>query len=463
MVQKEIDGIGSVDPRRTTRADRLAAGRAVRTQVKRSDLGIWDPPADRPDPVDVLEEQNRLRVQELVPIRYGRMLHSPFTYLRGAPGVMAGDLAAGPTTPLRTQLCGDAHLLNFGSYGTPERNLVFDLNDFDETLPGPFEWDVKRLVTSVLIAARTTGKGESVGREAARAAARSYRTHMTRLAEAGVLDIWYERFDAADTFEHAFAALPTTGQLDKALDKARHRTSAQALAKLTEVVDGRAQFRNDPPLLQPLTPEQHEQVVEGLERAVSTLPGEYHQLARRYRVVATARKVVGVGSVGTRCMVALALGRDLDDVLMLQIKEAQRSVLAPYAGDTAMSSEGERVVVGQRLMQAATDAFLCWADDAQGMASYYVRQLRDMKGSADIDVMGPGAFAPYAEVCGMVMARAHARSTPPSPIAGYLGSGEVFDDAMESFAVAYADQTEADHAHLVEAHRSGRIAAELDV
>lgn len=458
MISNEIDGIGSINPRTTTPEERRGVGKEVRQLVPRRDLGVWEPAADRPDPVALLEQQNLNRIPELVPIRYGRMLHSPFTYLRGSPVVMANDLAASPTTPLRTQLCGDAHLLNFGSYGTPERNMVFDLNDFDETLPGPFEWDVKRLVTSVVIAARTTGMGEEIGMAAASAAARSYRETIIRLSGVAVLDVWYERFDAEETFRGAFANLPGERRLERVLDKARHRTSAQALSKLTDVVDGKIEFRSQPPLLEPLVPELHELVVSGLERAVMTLPGEFHQLARRYKVVASARKVVGVGSVGTQCMVAAAVGRDNSDVLMLQIKEAQQSVLAPYAGETRFTSNGERVVIGQRLMQGASDPFLCWADGENGSA-YYVRQLKDMKGSADIDTMPPNALAPYAEVCGRTMARAHARSAPPSPIAGYLGSSDSFERAMVRFAVSYADQTETDHAALVEAHRSGRIEA----
>jgi uncharacterized protein (DUF2252 family) len=459
----EIEGVGSIDPRHTNGDDRRQVGRAVRKLVPRTALGEWAAPSDRPDLVDLLEEQNASRLPDLVPIRYGRMMHSPFTYLRGSPIIMANDLASGPTTPLRTQLCGDAHLLNFGSFGTAERNMVFDLNDFDETLPGPFEWDVKRLVTSVLIAARSTGKGEDVGREAARGAARAYREHINHLSTAGVLDIWYERYDANTTFELALTDVDDRPGLAKMLNKARHRTSAQAFNKLTVVVDGRLQFRSEPPLLQPLDHEISKLLGEGLDRAVQTLSPEYHQLAKRYRVVATAQKVVGVGSVGTRCMVAVAVGRDFDDVLMLQIKEAQQSVLAPYAGETHFPSNGERVVVGQRLMQAASDPFLCWADAPALGTAFYVRQLRDMKGSADIDTMRPTSLLPYAEVCGRVMASAHARAVPPTPISGYLGSSDTFDRAMEQFAVAYSDQTEADHAHLVDAVRSGRLTAVEDV
>ncbi len=463
MSKFEIEGVGSIDPRHTNGDDRRQVGRAVRKLVPRTALGEWAAPSDRPDLVDLLEEQNASRLPDLVPIRYGRMMHSPFTYLRGSPIIMANDLASGPTTPLRTQLCGDAHLLNFGSFGTAERNMVFDLNDFDETLPGPFEWDVKRLVTSVLIAARSTGKGEDVGREAARGAARAYREHINHLSTAGVLDIWYERYDANTTFELALTDVDDRPGLAKMLNKARHRTSAQAFNKLTVVVDGRLQFRSEPPLLQPLDHEISKLLGEGLDRAVQTLSPEYHQLAKRYRVVATAQKVVGVGSVGTRCMVAVAVGRDFDDVLMLQIKEAQQSVLAPYAGETHFPSNGERVVVGQRLMQAASDPFLCWADAPALGTAFYVRQLRDMKGSADIDTMRPTSLLPYAEVCGRVMASAHARAVPPTPISGYLGSSDTFDRAMEQFAVAYSDQTEADHAHLVDAVRSGRLTAVEDV
>jgi len=387
------------------------------------------------------------------------MAVSPFTYLRGSPVVMSRDLGTAPSTPLRTQLCGDAHLSNFGAYGTPERNLVFDLNDFDETLPGPFEWDVKRLVTSFLIAARTSGQGEDAGRRAARAAAEAYRVNIRRLAEADVMDIWYEHIVLDDAMA-AFAGIVSPKKLAKSLAKTRHRNSAQVVTKLTEIIDGERRIRHQPPLLIPLeAPEWTEIANEVLANYVSSMSFEHRQLLQRFHQVDLAIKVVGVGSVGTRCLIVLMHGRDEDDVLFLQVKEAEQSVLAPWAGASEFAHQGERAVVGQRLMQAASDVYLGWTVGPAGRY-YYIRQLRDMKGSVDVDALPPEGLVVYGELCGRTLARAHARSADPVAIAGYLGKAGRFDDAMESFAVAYSAQVEEDFLRFTEAVGSGEIQAD---
>lgn len=451
-----------LDPATTTPSERAAAGEAARRVVSREALGEWEPGDDRPDPVEILVEQGRHRVPELLPVRYGRMAVSPFTFLRGAPAVMAHDLSTSPTTPLRTQLCGDAHLSNFGSYGTPERRLIFDLNDFDETLPGPFEWDVKRLCASLLVAARTSGQGEKAGRKAAVAAARTYREHLCELASKDVLDVWYEHVELSEAMQ-SFAGIVSPKKLAKQLEKTQHRTSSQVLTKLTEIIEGERRIRHQPPVLVPLdSPEWHDIAQDVLNHYAQTMDDDHALLLGRFRLVEIAMKVVGVGSVGTRCLIALMHGRDEDDVLFLQVKEAEHSVLAPYAGESRYEHQGQRVVAGQRLMQAASDLFLGWTDGPFGN-HYYVRQLRDMKGSVDVDGLSPDGLQRYGELCGRVLGRAHARAADPSAIAGYLGKATRFDEAMGQFAIAYADQTERDHARFLEAIDQGRITAEAGV
>jgi uncharacterized protein (DUF2252 family) len=446
----------------TSAGERLALGEAVRRRVAREALGQWAPSEDRPDPVEVLVEQGRHRVPGLLPVRYGRMAVSPFTFLRGAPAIMAQDLHASPTTPLRTQLCGDAHLSNFGSYATPERRLIFDLNDFDETLPGPFEWDVKRLCASLLVAARCSGQGEKAGRRAAVAAAQAYREHLRSLAEADVLDVWYEHIELTEAMS-SFAGIVSPKKLAKQLAKTQHRTSAQVLTKLTEIIEGERRIRHQPPVLVPLdSPEWHDIAQDVLDRYAETMGPEHAQLLRRFRLVEIAMKVVGVGSVGTRCLIALMHGRDEDDVLFLQVKEAEHSVLEPYAGRSEYDHQGERVVLGQRLMQAASDLFLGWTVGPFGN-HYYIRQLRDMKGSVAIDTLPPEGLVRYGELCGRTLGRAHARSADPMEIAGYLGKATRFEEAMGEFAVAYADQTERDHARFLAAIDEGLIPAEYGV
>jgi uncharacterized protein (DUF2252 family) len=444
------------DPR--TVEERRAEGRARRVDVPRSSHAGWQPPSDRPDPVALLEERHRTRVHDLVPIRVGRMLVSPFTFLRGAAEVMAHDLASTPTTGFRVQACGDAHLLNFGVFATPERHLVFDVNDFDETLPAPWEWDVKRLAASVAVAGRVASFVPEQIDAAVANMVRAYRMRMGELAAMAPLDVWYDRVDVdavlAVASRQDMPLLPGGGHL---LERAHHHTSLAALPKLTELVDGQRRIIEDPPLILHAH-HRYDVPRDAFEAYRESVSRERRALLDRYTVVDAARKVVGVGSVGTRCHIVLLMDGDGEAPLFLQIKQAEVSVLAPYAGASECSHEGERVVTGQRLMQAASDVFLGWAVGPYGH-QYYVRQLRDMKGSVSIDRLGPDELARYAMLCGVTLARAHARSGDPAAIAGYLGAGDQFDRAIVAFADGYADQTVADHAALERAVADGRIEA----
>ena len=419
----------------------MALGKAARAAVPRSSHAAFDPPADRPDPVALLEEQGRSRVPELVPIRYGRMLASPFSYYRGAALPMAADLATTPVSGLTVQVCGDAHLSNFGMYASPERKLLFDVNDFDETLPGPWEWDVKRLAASLEVAARQNGLGRKDRRQVVLAAVGRYRMAMRLAAGMNNLDIWYVDVDVND-FQRQFAGQLNARQrqaLETATAKAQAHDSKQALGKLCTEQDGQLRIVADPPLVVPimdLLPEQLDR--EWMETELHELIAEYRRtlqsdrrvLLEQYDFTDMARKVVGVGSVGTRCWIALLLGRDQKDPLLLQIKEAQQSVLSPYIGASEYANQGERVVAGQRLMQAASDIFLGWQRttglDGQ-YRDFYVRQLRDWKFSFPIETMAPEGLQIYAAVCGAALARAHARSGDRIAIAAYLGSSDVFD------------------------------------
>jgi uncharacterized protein (DUF2252 family) len=446
-------------------------GRSARSETPRSAHAFWEPPANRVDPVVILRKQARRRVPELVPIRHGRMLASPFAFFRGAAAVMAADLAHTPVTGIRVQLCGDAHLANFGGYAAPDRKLVFDLNDFDETLPGPWEWDVKRLAASVAVAARDLGFSAGDCRDAVLRAVLSYRETMREFADMRTLDVWYARLEV----EELFARWSVRGSDQrKALDKARGKTSLRAFAKLTHEVDGQPRIISDPPLIVPV-----EELVEGtdeqMQAAMSTLLAEYREtlpddrrtLIDGYEPVHFARKVVGVGSVGTRAWIVLLLGRDTRDPLFLQVKEAEASVLEPFAGRSEYRTSGQRVVEGQRLMQAASDILLGWLPDVPGIDGrrrhFYVRQLWDQKASARLEGVPPRELAVYAGVCGWTLARAHARTGPREAIAAYLGGGDRFDRALADFAHAYADQNERDHAALVEAVKRGRIPAETGI
>ncbi len=453
-------------------SDRAAAGRAARSQARRSAHGEWGPAPDRPDPIAVLEAQATSRVPELVPIRYGRMAASPFAFYRGAAAVMAADLAATPVSALRVQTCGDAHLSNFGAFAAPDRRLVFDLNDFDESLPGPWEWDVKRLTASFAVAARESGLKRKQREAILLRATGSYRESMRSFAAMGNLEVWYSRLDVEGAFEEVEHEDPTElKRVRKGVAKARSKDSLRALERLTESVDGELRFRSEPPLLVPgedLLPagdgRAASEILEDVLRVYrETLPADRQHLLDGYRFRHIARKVVGVGSVGTRAWVVMLTGADDGDPLFLQAKEAEASVLEPYAGASRYRNHGRRVVEGQRLMQAASDIFLGWCRTVgiDGRErDFYVRQLWDWKRSAEIERLTPSGFEIYARICGQTLARAHARSGDRVAIAAYLGGGDSFDRAIADFSESYADQNERDHAALLEAIAADRIAAE---
>jgi uncharacterized protein (DUF2252 family) len=442
--------------------ERLAAGRALRTRVPRSVHGDWKPPADRPDPAELLEASNRTRVPGLVPIRYGRMLQSPFAFLRGAAAVMAHDLAGTPTTGLRVQACGDCHLMNFGGFASPERTLLFDINDFDETLPAPWEWDLKRLATSVAVACRHLNGSAGDCREAVLAGVRSYRERLREYARMKVLDVWYARIPFK-TLVHLSRTAAERKLWEQGARVARARTAVHVIPKLVATVREHRRIVDNPPCIyHPGQVEAFEAEMRALfKRYRASLPDSVRFLFDRYRFVDAAVKVVGVGSVGTRCAVAY-FEAGPDDPLLLQVKEAQQSVLEPYAGKSAFQNQGQRVVNGQRLMQSASDIFLGWSRDEERGFDFYVRQLRDMKGSVALEAMTPPDLADYAEYCGWALARAHAKSGDAARISGYLGKSDAFDRAVVGFATAYANQTERDHATLVAAVRSGRVHAEVE-
>src|SRR5215218_8135955 len=439
-------------------------GRAARRLVPRGSHAQWAPAPDRPDPVDLLESQAKDRIQELLPIRYGRMMASPFAFLRGSAIVMAHDLAGTPKSGIQAQLCGDTHLLNFGAYASPERALLFDLNDFDETMAGPWEWDIKRLAASFVVTGRDKGFDAADCRQAAQASVASYRQRMAEFSQMGELEVWYSRIGEEDIrglLSEARAGKKTGKRLSKNVRKARGRDSLQVLSKLTTVVDGRRRIIDDPPLLVriPEGDEIRAQIHAILESYKRTLQEDRRHLLERYDFVDAARKVVGVGSVGSRAFVVLLEGRDQDDPLFLQVKEAGASVLEGYLKSNTYEHHGHRVVAGQRLMQAASDIFLGWFRGTEGR-DFYWRQLKDMKGSADVEGMTPDELVIYGGLCGWALARAHARSGDRVQIAAYLGKSERFDRAVADFAVAYADQTEQDYAALSAAVGSGRIVAD---
>ena len=445
---------------------RRERGRSARRVVPRVGQEECAPAPDRPDPINLLEAQARDRLPDLIPIRYSRMMASPFAFMRGSAIVMANDLAGTPKTGIQVQLCGDAHLLNFGAYASPERALLFDINDFDETLPGPWEWDVKRLAASLVVAGRDNGFDAADCRRAAQASVASYRRRMAEFSEMGELEVWYSRVSEEEVrglFSEAKARKRTSKKLSKAVRKARGRDSLQALSKLTRVVNGRRMIIDDPPLLLriPEGDEIRAQVYAILESYKRTLQEDRRHLLERYRFVDVARKVVGIGSVGTRAFVVLLEGRDENDPLFLQVKEAGASVLEDYVESSTYEHHGHRVVAGQRLMQAASDIFLGWFRGREGR-DFYCRQLRDMKGSAQVQRMSPDELSLYATLCGWALARAHACSGDRVQIAAYLGKSERFDVAIADFAQAYADQTERDHAALCAAVKSGRIAADSE-
>jgi uncharacterized protein (DUF2252 family) len=460
-----------------TPAERRVRGKAARAEVPRESHAKWEPSPDRPDPIALLESQGATRVPDLVPVRYGRMMETPFTYYRGAALPMASDLASTPATGMIVQACGDAHLSNFGLFGSPERRLVFDVNDFDETLPGPWEWDVKRLAASLEVAARENGFSDKDRRKITLASAARYRQVMRQLSGEGNLGVWYTQVDI-DEFRTRFDSLlreRQRKQLDKGLAKARTRDSMQELNKLTRIEDGKPRIVPDPPVVVPLRDLIGELAgARDIEKELRALIAQYRRtlqpdrrvLLEQFEFADMARKVVGVGSVGTRCWIVLMLGRDETDPLFLQVKEAENSVLARFAGASKYSHQGERVVNGQRLMQASSDIFLGWQRvtgiDGQ-TRDFYVRQLRDWKFSVDIAAMVPRGLRLYGELCGLTLARAHARSGDEIAIAAYLGGSDVFENAIADFATAYADQNERDFQAFTAAIASGRLVAERGV
>ena len=448
-----------------TPADRTARGKEIRKTVPRSSHAVWAPPADRADPVTLITDQDKDRLQFLVPIRHYRMAESAFTFYRGAAAIMAADLAGTPSTGLSAQLCGDAHLSNFGSFGTPTRQQIFDTNDFDETLPGPWEWDLKRLAASFVLAGRDNEFDDSDTREATKAAVAGYQQAMAKFTTMTTLDVWYAHL----TTQQITDALPKKKDrkaAEKSITKSQSKNSLRAKKKLTEQVNGELRIKSQPPLLIPLRDLTEDQNPEGLGKAVEesfaaykgTLSDNRRALVDKYRIVDVAVKVVGVGSVGTRCLIALLVANDDSDPLFLQVKEATDSVLEAHLPKSTYPHHGERVVKGQRLMQAASDIFLGWSVGGTGHA-YYWRQLYDMKGSADVAKMGPRLLKTYANLCGWTLAHSHARSGDPFQISGYIGSGTVFADALTEFAYAYADQGEQDYEAFAAAIASGRIEA----
>jgi uncharacterized protein (DUF2252 family) len=459
---------------RVTPEERAAAGKAARAEVPRSSHAVWDPPADRADPVAVLQDQARSRVPELIPIRHGRMLASEFAFFRGGAAIMAADLATTtPSSGFRVQLCGDAHLSNFGGFASPDRDMVFSVNDFDETIPGPWEWDVKRLAASFAIAGRERGFSPRERREIVLASMSRYREAMREFAGMRNLDVWYARLDSTGMLQRwrKDVTAKAVRTFEQNVAKARGKDSLRALAKLCHDVNGGPRIISDPPLIVPLdellSEADHAQLDEALRRIIRdyqrSVPRDRRHLLDGYECVDVARKVVGVGSVGTRAWIALLLGRDGGDPLFLQVKEAQESVLAPFAGPSRYRNQGQRVVEGQRLMQAASDILLGWyrTEGLDGkQRDFYVRQLWDWKLSADVEHMSPSTMRIYGEACGWTLARGHARSGDRIAIAAYLGSGQRFETAIAEFSEAYADQNERDYRAFSAAVDDGVLTAE---
>jgi uncharacterized protein (DUF2252 family) len=445
-----------------TNKERLAAGRALRKQVKRGALGRWRPDADRPDPMDLIDEAHDGRLQRLVPVRVGRMVASPYAFLRGSAALMAEDFAHLPRTGVEPVICGDAHLGNFGFYASPERDLVFDLNDFDEAHPGPWEWDLRRLTVSVWVAGRQNGLSEETCEDAVLWCANAYRRQLGLLAGQPLLARSFDRLDI-DRMRQEMADWSLRGEIERAARRARVRTSDRALPKLTRERDGARHIVDQPPVVTHVSEQETGRLVEGLEQYLGTLPPHWRRLLGYYNVVDIAHKVVGVGSVGLRAFVALLQGNDPSDVVFLQLKQARRSCVARFVhGDTAWHAhQGQRVVEYQQTLQTVSDPLLGWST-VQGR-DYYVRQFRDMKGAITVDGMDGSALMDYARICGTLLAKGHARSTGATVLSGYLGKGDSADRAFAGFAKAYADQTEADHEALQKAVKAGRFPAEPGV
>jgi uncharacterized protein (DUF2252 family) len=436
--------------------ERRELGRGARGTVKRSEQAAHDPPSGRTDPVELLLGQAEGRVESLVPLRHARMATSSFAFFRGTAIVQAADLGAQPHTGLTTQLCGDAHLSNLGLFASPDRRLVFDLNDFDETLPGPFEWDVKRLATSFILEARDIGLSAKRSREIAESCVRSYRELVRGAAGLGTLDVWYARIDG-DSLHQYGASKGVRKRISKIATKAYRRTSEQVVGKLTEVVNGQRRFVERPPIVQRVDDVATVEILRDAVRSYrASVSADTRALLERYRFVDLAFKVVGVGSVGTRVFVMLLQGRDESDLLVLQVKQAEPSVLEPYLEPSVYANEGQRVVSGQRLLQSASDIFLGWQDGVKGH-SYYWRQMRDWKYSADLATMTKELLESYARLCGHALARAHSRAGDPVAMAAYLGKGNTFDRAVARYGEAYADQVETDYAAFMQGIQEGRV------
>ncbi len=452
-----------------TAAERRAEGKALRDLVPREQHGGWKVPKGRRDPVELVLESNRGRMPELVPIRHGRMLQSPFTFYRGTAALMAADLGHTPNSGLRVQACGDAHLMNFGGFATPERNIIFDINDLDETLPAPWEWDLKRLTASVVVAGRHLGLRENESVRAASATVQAYREQMAEYAFMKALDVWYDRIDLESLIERIARETRSDDEararVEERIEKARSRSVAEHdFPKLVENHGASPLIKDNPPLIfhpsEELAPGYRTRYTEAIALYRESLPEHVRVLFDRFHFFDLAIKVVGVGSVGTQCAVGLFMAAD-DDPLFLQVKEARASVLEPYAGKSVHANHGQRVIVGQRLMQSASDIFLGWTQGKDGK-NYYLRQLRDMKLSAIIEDWDDNLLRAYSKMCALALARAHARSGDAAMISGYMGSSETFDDAICEFAVEYADQTQRDYRAFVRAVRDGRVAATLE-
>ena len=447
-----------------THAELLAEGKALRDKCPRKSHAVWKPPPDRPDTLPLLEESSKGRIPQLLPVRYGRMTKTPFTWYRGAALHMAADLANTPVSGLRVQCCGDAHLCNFGAFATPERRLIFDCNDLDETLPAPWEWDVKRLAASFVLASRNNGHSEEEARDAALACVRSYRERVAEYSEMRVLDVWYSTIDA----EQVLASLrneEARKRFQKRIAKARARSVVEHDFPELVHTDGLAPtIRENPPLIYHWREVGHEEVMRNVRKAFAayreTLSEHRRVLLDRYKLMDIAIKVVGVGSVGTACFVILMMASDTDP-LFLQVKEARPSVLEAYAGKSLHANHGQRVVVGTQLMQSASDLFLGWTQ-GEGGRHFYIRQLKDMKIKALVEFFTPGVMLTYAELCGWSLAHAHARSGEPAKIAGYLGKSDQFDEAVADFSIAYADQSERDHESFMKAVRAGKLEVFLE-
>ncbi len=443
--------------------DLRAQGKALREKHSRQAHAGWTVPRHRFDPLKILEQSNKGRVKELIPIRYGRMLQSPFTFYRGAAAIMAADLAKMPNTGVFVQACGDCHVMNFGAFATPERRLIFDINDFDETTPAPWEWDIKRLAASFALASRSNGHRASDARDAVLACVRSYREAMDEFAEMKALEVWYSSLDLETILKRATKEMQAI--VNRRIEKARTRDVVEEdFPKLVDSTAGKPLIRDNPPLIYHAQPQNTVEFQQSLEEAFQryrkSLPEDRRVLLDRFHLEDVALKVVGVGSVGTRCGIMLLMNGP-EDVLFLQVKEARTSVLEPYAGKSKYANRGQRVVVGQRLMQSASDLFLGWTEGYQGR-HYYIRQLRDMKLKLQVELYSPAAIEKVAIHCGWVLARAHARSGQPAVLAGYLGKSDRFDKAIAGFAVAYSDQTERDHERLRQAARRGLIDVHLE-